>query len=83
MSEAARSRPCWLATAATSGAYRGADAWAVWRQRLEDHVLLTDLDLTGRPIQLASLRSCLGDDTLRAIRHLDIPERYEWLWPWR
>ena len=56
------------------GVDRGADAWRAWRQRWDDYALLTDLSTASQHIQMAKLRLCLGDDTLRVVRNLGIPE---------
>ena len=54
---------------------RGVDAWLAWKQRWDDYAMLTNLPAASRDIQMARLRSCLGDDTLRVVRNLDIPDR--------
>ncbi|KAF0303737.1 hypothetical protein FJT64_024334 [Amphibalanus amphitrite] len=57
------------------GVDRGVDAWLAWKQRWDDFVMLTGLDTATEAFQMARLRSCLGDDTLRIVRNLDLPER--------
>ena len=53
---------------------RGADAWLAWKQRWDDFVMLMGLDTASNAFQMAKLRSYLGDDTLRILRNLDLPE---------
>ncbi|KAF0313086.1 Nucleic-acid-binding protein from mobile element jockey [Amphibalanus amphitrite] len=47
------------------GVDRGVDTWLAWKQRWDDFVMLTGLDTATEAFQMARLRSCLGDDTLR------------------
>ena len=50
------------------------DAWHTWKVRWDDYVMLTDLTKASSAIQMAKLRSCLSDDTLRVVRSFELPE---------
>ena len=46
----------------------------VWRERWEDYVLLSGLGRAEPSVQIAALRDCLTDDTVRVLRNLELSE---------
>ena len=50
------------------------DAFKVWKERWEDHLLLSGIGSMELRRQMAALRACLSDDTLRIVRNMDLEE---------
>ena len=50
------------------------DAFKVWKERWEDHLLLSGIGAMEPRRQMAALRACLSDDTLRIVRNMDLEE---------
>ena len=50
------------------------DAFKVWKERWEDYMLLSGIRNLEPRVQMAALRACLSDDTLRVVRNMDIEE---------
>ena len=50
------------------------DAFKVWKERWEDHLLLSGIGAMEPRRQMAALRACLSDDTLRIVRNMELEE---------
>ena len=50
------------------------DAFKVWKERWEDYFLLSGIKSMDPRVQMAALRACLSDDTLRVVRNMDIED---------
>ena len=46
----------------------------VWRERWDDYVLLTGLKREEPRVQMAALRDCLTDDSIRVLRNLELSD---------
>ena len=64
------SRPDRLDVASARG-----ELFRIWRERWEDYVLLSGLERAEPRVQIAALRDCLTDDTIRVLRNLELSER--------
>ena len=49
------------------------DAFTLWEQRWDDYAALSNLDARTPDSQMALLRACLSDDTLKVVLNLELP----------
>ena len=50
------------------------DAFRIWKERWEDYALLSGIESVEPRRQMAALRACLSDDTLRVVRNLQLSD---------
>ena len=50
------------------------ELFKVWRERWNDYVLLSGLKRAEPRVQIAALRDCLTDDTIRVLRNLELSD---------
>ena len=48
------------------------DAFRLWKEKWNDHLLLSGLKDMEPRHQMAALMECLADDTLRVVRNMDL-----------
>ena len=48
------------------------DAFRLWKEKWDNHLLLSGLKDMEPRHQMAALRECLADDTLRIVRNMDL-----------
>ena len=48
------------------------DAFRAWKMRWDDFALLSGLCAQPQPVQMAVLRSCLSDDTIKVVNNFDL-----------
>lgn len=50
------------------------ELFLIWKERWEDYTLLSGLQTAEPRVQMAALRSCLTDETIRVLRNLELSD---------